>query len=381
MDGNVKIIVGDIFQSKAQTLVNTVNCVGVMGKGLALEFKKRHPGMYKDYLRRCEKKRVRLGEPYLFQGLEPPWILNFPTKDHWRSISRLEDIVLGLDYLNTHYKQWGITSIAVPSLGCQQGQLEWRAVIPILYKYLSRLDIPVELYGPVDLSVEELMAVLEEDKKGTPKINKVVSDRLKPAWVALAAIIGQIEKEPYHYPIGRMKFQKIAYFATEFGLPTGLDYKRGSYGPFSDELKGGALTRLINNGVLREERSGEGFVLKTGPTYNDIKKFYKHDIDEWQPNLNEIVDLFLRISTSRQAEIVAAVHFVAKELKEQKRGFPTERDVLDAVMEWKHRRKPPLDVNEVALAIRNLAALGWIDVRASSNLPIDDEESLIAPHH
>src|SRR5206468_3390836 len=104
-------------ESKAQTLVNTVNTVGVMGKGVALEFKKRFPEMYADYSRRCARHEVELGRPYLFKQLVGPWILNFPTKDHWRSLSKLTDIIEGLEYLHDHYKQWGITSLAVPPLG------------------------------------------------------------------------------------------------------------------------------------------------------------------------------------------------------------------------------------------------------------------------
>src|SRR5216684_726913 len=98
--------VGDLFRSEAQTLVNTVNCVGIMGKGIALAFKERFPDMYKDYVARCERGEVRLGEPYLYKQLFGPWILNFPTKDHWRAVSRLSDIVAGLDYLTSHYKEW-----------------------------------------------------------------------------------------------------------------------------------------------------------------------------------------------------------------------------------------------------------------------------------
>jgi hypothetical protein len=89
---------GDIFTSRAQTLVNTVNCVGVMGKGIALEFKKRYPAMFEDYVARCRLGQVRLGEPYLFRDLGGAMILNFPTKDHWRSPSRLKDIDEGLEY-------------------------------------------------------------------------------------------------------------------------------------------------------------------------------------------------------------------------------------------------------------------------------------------
>ena len=91
----ITVRVGNLFESKAQTLVNTVNCVGVMGKGIALEFKQRGPEMYRDYLQRCKARTVKLGRPYLFTDLVGPWVLNFPTKDHWRSVSRLQDIVEG----------------------------------------------------------------------------------------------------------------------------------------------------------------------------------------------------------------------------------------------------------------------------------------------
>ncbi len=155
----VRVLTGDLFASPAQTFVNTVNCVGVMGKGIALTFKRRYPAMYADYAQRCAAGSVRPGEPYLFVGASLPWILNFPTKRHWRSPSRLEDIVAGLEYLERHYQAWGVTSLATPALGCGAGQLAWRDVGPVLYKRLSRLSIPVELYAPVGTSEEELSFV------------------------------------------------------------------------------------------------------------------------------------------------------------------------------------------------------------------------------
>ncbi|HPZ08876.1 MAG TPA: macro domain-containing protein [Candidatus Eremiobacteraeota bacterium] len=147
----IKILKGDIFDSQAQTLVNTVNCVGIMGKGLALKFKKRFPDMFQDYQTICKKEELKLGQPYLYKSLIPPWILNFPTKGHWRAVSRVEDIVKGLEYLIEHYKEWGITSLAIPPLGCGQGQLEWDTVGPILTHYLSLMDIPVEIYAPYEI--------------------------------------------------------------------------------------------------------------------------------------------------------------------------------------------------------------------------------------
>src|SRR3989344_2819446 len=104
----VKVLTGDLFNSNCQTWVNTVNCVGVMGKGIALEFKSRFPDMFSEYEKLCQSGHVKLGQPYLYKSLVPPWILNFPTKDHWRQVTNLADIALGLEYLMKHYKAWGI---------------------------------------------------------------------------------------------------------------------------------------------------------------------------------------------------------------------------------------------------------------------------------
>lgn len=126
---NVRVLEGDLLKSNRHALVNTVNTVGVMGKGVALGFKRRYPAMYRDYVARCEHQEVKLGEPYVYRA-DDHVIINFPTKQHWRSVSRLSDIVAGLVYLEQHYKGWKIRSLAVPPLGCGNGQLEWRVVGP-----------------------------------------------------------------------------------------------------------------------------------------------------------------------------------------------------------------------------------------------------------
>lgn len=140
---------GDLLESKAQTLVNAVNCKGVMGKGIALQFKERFPAMFADYVARCDRGEVKLGEPYIFKSTSGPWILNFPTKNHWRDRSYLKDIVKGLEYMVGHNHEMEITSIAVPALGCGAGGLAWSEVGPVLYKYLGKLAIPVEIYAPL----------------------------------------------------------------------------------------------------------------------------------------------------------------------------------------------------------------------------------------
>ncbi len=152
----VKVLIGDIFESKAQTLVTPVDCVGRMGKGIALEFKKRFPDVYKEYLRRNKAKEVKLGEPYLCLRVVPPWVLTFPTREHWRSTVRLEDIVRGLEYLERHHRAWGITSLAVPTFDYGKGKAAWFWVGPTLYRHLNRLPIPAELYAPPGTPHEQL---------------------------------------------------------------------------------------------------------------------------------------------------------------------------------------------------------------------------------
>ncbi len=367
----IKVLVGNLLDSNAQTLVNTVNCVGVMGKGIALEFKKRFPDMYEDYLRRCEHREVKLGRPYLYKRLIPPWILNFPTKDHWRSVAKLEHIILGLEYLLQNYEKWGITSIAVPPLGCGQGQLEWRIVGPTLFRYLRRMDISIELFAPYDTPHEELepefLSKSTDERPTMPKPQWV-----QPGWIALVEILRRIEEQPYHWQVGRTAFQKIAYVATQEGIPTELEYQRSSYGPFAPQLKA-LVTRLVNNGLIREERLGKMFAVKVGTTFDDARKAYSEGLERWNPIIEKIVDLFVRMDT-HQAEVVATVLFAAHERQQRDSDQLTERDIVDEVMKWKQRRRPSLGEFEVAWTVRNLAALGWLQVKASNDLPLPEEE-------
>lgn len=372
----VKVLNGDLFESNAQTLVNTVNCVGVMGKGVALEFKKRFPEMFDDYEKRCQLHEVKLGRPYLYKRLVPPWILNFPTKEHWRSVASLEAIVEGLKYLLQYHKEWRMTSMAVPPLGCGQGHLEWRVVGPTLYRYLRKMDIPIELYAPYGTAHEELQPEFLEggSRDGNQKTSMPEPQWIKGSWVGLVEILHRLEQQPYHPPVGRTTFQKIAYVATEEGLPTELHHQKGSYGPYSQELK--SLTaRLINNSLIREEKLGRMLAVKVGPTFNDARKAYGQDLKQWESIIEKTTDLFMRLDT-KQAEIVATILFAAKSLKQAGTDQPSECDVLEAVMQWKQRRRPPLSELETALAVRNLAALKWLRVKPSPNLPLREETAL-----
>lgn len=363
---------GDLFRSSAQTLVNTVNCVGIMGKGLALEFKKRFPGMYDHYVALCAQGRVRLGEPYLFRTLVEPWILNFPTKGHWRSVSRLADIVAGLEHLEAHYKEWGITSLAVPALGSGNGGLEWAVVGPTVYAHLSRFDIPVELYAPLDVPDREATGEFLGTDSDRASVRSASHDdrKVPPALIALVEIVARIAAQPFHWPVGRVAFQKIAYFATMKGLPTGLEFRRGSYGPFCESLKS-VTTRLVNHGLLVEHERGKMIVVETGPAFPAARRLAEAHLKSWSALLDDVVDLLLRMK-GREVEVAATVHFAAREARTNG-AQPSEMDVLHAVKEWKVRRTPPIPDSAIVESIRGLNMLGWVDLAFSRELPVESE--------
>lgn len=140
----IKYVTGDIFKSETQTIVNTVNCVGAMGAGIALEFKNRYPNMFYSYKKICDTNQLKPGLLYLWKK-EEKWILNFPTKNHFKDPSCLEYIEEGLIKFKNTYKEKGITSISFPKLGCGKGGLNFKDVKPLMEKYLN-LDIDVEIY-------------------------------------------------------------------------------------------------------------------------------------------------------------------------------------------------------------------------------------------
>ena len=153
----MKSIKGNIFNSKAQTIVNTVNCVGVMGKGIALVFKLRYPKMFDLYKDHCKSKLIGIGKIWLYKGEENvPWVLNFPTKYHWKYPSKIEYIEKGLDKFCSTYKDQGITSIAFPLLGTHNGGLDKDTVLNLMQEHLGKCEIDIEIYEYVPEAVDDL---------------------------------------------------------------------------------------------------------------------------------------------------------------------------------------------------------------------------------
>ena len=149
---NIKYIKGDIFTAKTQAIVNPVNCVGVMGKGLALKFKQKYPDCFISYQKECSEGRIVLGKVFVFDNKTkcPRYILCFPTKDHWRDSSILDNIERGMNNLVfSVFLDYNINSIAIPALGCGLGGLLWSEVKPIIHKYMSKFNIKTLIYEPI----------------------------------------------------------------------------------------------------------------------------------------------------------------------------------------------------------------------------------------
>jgi uncharacterized protein YwgA len=240
------------------------------------------------------------------------------------------------------------------------------------------MAIPVELYAPYGTPPRELTIDFLSHSSGAEHLRngKTVQSALNPAWIALVEILHRIETQPYHWPTGRTIFQKLAYVATRQGLPTGFVYQKGSFGPFSEDLKK-AEAKLVNSNLLKEERHGKFFLVKTGPNFERVRKDFQVSLDKWTPIIEKTTDLFMRVNTD-QAEVIATVMFVTDDLKTDKRAVPTEVEVLEAVLKWKQKRRPPLDETAVASTIRNLGMLRWLDIKPDGALRVPEEESISA---
>lgn len=369
----LKVTIGDIFESDAATLVNTVNCVGVMGKGVAQIFKQRYPDMFQDYVRRCELKQVEPGVPYHYQDMLGHSIVNFPTKKHWRSPSRLDDIAKGLDVFISEYKGWGITSVAFPPLGCGNGGLAWTLIGPLMYQKLSKLDIAVEIYAPYGTPRHQLSPEFLKQPVDSGVVKEKTTRKLSAEWIALIEVVRRLDTQPYARPVGRTVFQKISYIMTELGIDTGFHFKQGSYGPFSSEVKE-ALSAFANANLIQEQQLGRMTVLHVGPEFEKVRSRFSEELKTFDKKINKTVDLFSRIKSTEQAEEVATVLYSSRKLKMEAKeeSAVSEMDIYAHVLGWKKTWKKEEKQEAVASTIRNLEMLGWLRLQYSESLPAQE---------
>ena len=317
--------IGDMFDEPVEALVNTVNCVGVMGKGVALEFKRRWPENFKVYKAACDAKKLSPGRIlvyenlHLFGGSGPRYLVNFPTKAHWRSPSKLAYIEDGLDALVVEIERLAIGSIALPPLGCGNGGLDWIEVKPLIAKKLSGLkDVEVIVFAPQESADEP-----EFSAKANLVMNRTRATLLK----ALSELELQFEGA-----FDRLSLQKIVYFLQAFGVDFKLDFRRNLYGPYSETLKKafGALDRhgMITGFFSGDRRShvtpagcavADDFLLGSGVAVDDI--------------VQKLARLIEGYETPYGMELLSSVHWLAVHEKHR-----SADKVADAFRGWSEHK-------------------------------------------
>lgn len=370
----IKVLIGDMFKSDAKTLVNTINCVGVMGKGVALEFKKRWPDLMLDYQKKCKAGLVILGKPYLYTDLAGTSIINFPTKGHWRATSRLADIESGLEHVVSNYKSWGVNSIAFPPLGCGNGGLEWDVVGPLMYSYLSKLDIPIEVYAPFGTPATKLTETFlnpaQQRLFNEPEHKGSRTAKLNNNWMIILEVLYQLEHRAYASKVGRTIFQQLCNTVTALGIETELDTIRTGNVQFSEQTKK-VLEILANANLVQETKSGRLNHLETGPEFLKARKKNSELLSTNRKKIEKTVNLFSRIKNVEQAEEMATIFSAVTKLKEeQNTHIVAEKELFDFVLSSKQAWNTDEKRKSLASAIRNLAMLGWIRVSFSESLPV-----------
>jgi O-acetyl-ADP-ribose deacetylase (regulator of RNase III) len=219
---------GDILQADAEALVNTVNCVGFMGRGIALAFKEAYPENFKAYERACRHDEVVPGSMFIFDThrlTNPRWIINFPTKRHWRGKSRLEDIRSGLEDLVRIVRDLGIQSVAIPPLGCGLGGLDWRVVKPVISESVAQLKgVDIMVYEPGGTSSES----------GQRRPNPPSMTRARALLILAMRRYLRAMLDP---SVTLLELHKLMYFIQSAGEPLQLNYQHGHYGPYAENLR------------------------------------------------------------------------------------------------------------------------------------------------
>ncbi len=338
---------GDILKSEADALVNTVNCVGVMGRGIALQFKNMYPDNFKAYEAACQREAVQPGRMFVFETgqLTPPrFIVNFPTKRHWRGKSRIEDIEAGLADLVKVIRDKGIRSIAIPPLGSGLGGLDWHEVRPRIERALTELaDVQILVFEP----------------NGAPTSDKMAHVREVPTMTAgRAALVELIHRylggllDPF---VTLLEVHKLMYFMQEAGEPLRLKYVKAPYGPYAENLR--HVLHAVEGHLIAGYADGgdapdKPLSLVPGAV-DEAKGFLdQHEISRTRfERVTRLVDGF---ESPDGLELLSTVHWVMS-----REGAAHHDSVARQVYDW-NTRKRQFTPRQLAIAEERLKSQDWL---------------------
>jgi O-acetyl-ADP-ribose deacetylase (regulator of RNase III) len=357
---------GDILEAPAEALVNTVNCVGVMGRGIALQFKTAFPDNFKQYAKACKQEEVQPGRMFvtitnLLQG--PRFIINFPTKRHWRGKSRIEDIDAGLQDLARVIKERQISSIAIPPLGCGLGGLAWPIVRGRIEHALAPLDhVQVLLFAP---SHREVM-------------HPVVKSKNKPAMTpGRAALVGLMHRylsgllDPF---VSLLEAHKLMYFLQGAGQPLRLNYRKSHYGPYAENLR--HVFQEIEGHFIQGYGDGgdepsKPLSIVEGAEQDAIKYLVAHP--ETEARFRRVCDLVSGFESSFGLELLATVHWLRAHENPQ-----SIKDLVRLTHAW-NARKRQFSPRQIQLANTVLAKGGWVQALEESPYHDGQLNLMVAP--
>lgn len=341
---------GNLLEAETDALVNTVNTVGVMGKGIALQFKKKFPENFKAYRRAYEKDELETGRMFTFETgkLSPRYIINFPTKRHWRGDSRLEYIREGMEDLIRIVDELGIESIALPPLGCGNGGLDWETEVrPLVEEAFSRRpEVHVIAFEP---SGERDRVKLEPGEK---------KPELTPARAVMISLIGAYKVA--HYSLGRVAAQKLAYLVQSAGEESlKLDFEKDKFGPYAENLN--FLLQTLDGHYVEGygDRSGSSDIHLLPGALEEADVFLK-DHPETQRHLERTARLIEEFETPYGVELLASVHWSAAE--ESARSC---KEATDSVRNWTARKGNLFNERHICIAWGRLEAEGWLPANRS----------------
>ena len=346
---------GNLLTADVEAVVNTVNTVGVMGKGIALQFKRAYPANYAAYRAACQRGEVRLGQVFVVDtAIKGPrrYVINFPTKGHWKSDSRLADIEAGLDDLVRVVTERGITSLAVPALGCGNGGLEWARVRPLIEAASRRIpQVRVVLYAPEGAPAADRMP----NATSRPPLNQLRA-------LLLAAIGRYLDRaclQEVREGISELEIQKLAYFLTVLGSPYPLQFARGHYGPYAEQLRH-VLDRIEGHYLIglgdHSARVRDLAPINLTPGSREQAESVLEGSSDDLRRLEELLDLVDGFETPYSLELLATVHYAAQ----QDPATAQVEELSRRVAAWNLRKARLFTDRHVQVAAQRLRAQGML---------------------
>lgn len=346
---------GNLLEADVEAVVNTVNTEGIMGKGVALQFRKAYPENYEAYRRACEAGEVQPGRMFVFdrQSLtNPRYIINFPTKRHWRSKSRMEDIESGLVALVADVRRLGIRSVAVPSLGCGLGGLPWPEVQRRMRAAFEQVpDVRWQVYEPAGAP----------DAKGIK--NRTPRPKMTKGRAAVLGLINRYLVPGFDYPITLLEIQKLVYFLTEAGEELNqVKFVKHHYGPYADVLR--HVLEKMDGHFITGYGSGENkpdTPIHLKPEAAAEAEQYLKEQADTRARFDRVAELIEGFETPLGMELLATVHWVAKREGPEAARNPVA--ALADVQAWSTRKAQLMRPEQVSAAWRRLKDFGWIEAR------------------